>query len=41
MEIAVLKLRNFVIEGVACQLPRQQATPPLQTYLIETVNTMR
>ena len=29
-----LKLRNFVIEGVACQLPTMQATPLLQTSLI-------
>ena len=32
--LKLLKLRNFVIEGVACQLPRRlQATPPLQTSL--------
>ena len=33
-------LRNFVIEGVACQPPsslrRLQATPPLQTSLVKT-----
>ena len=34
MEI-LLKIRNFVIEGVACQLPRVQATPLLQTSLVE------
>ena len=31
-------LRNFVIEGVACQLPRRlQATPLLQTSLAKTL----
>ena len=27
-------VRNFVIEGVACQLPSLQATPLLQTSLL-------
>ena len=38
-----LKLRNFVIEGVACQLPRRlQATPLLQTSLtVKSSNNLR
>ena len=39
-QVTVLKLRNFVIEGMACQPPsslrRLQATPPLQTSLVKT-----
>ena len=33
-------IRNFVIEGVACQLPRLQATPLLQTSLISNIHLM-
>ena len=34
--LKTLWIRNFVIEGVACQR-RLQATPPLQTSLEETL----